>query len=197
MSLPKLKSLFISRRLAHLQTASDIDPRWKSSQPQQSSKASLGLRPTHGEMLGRATVIFAGAAIGTGALMCRRGTTSSFSAVAGSSITRGGLMSSLHCCLWNHHSHWRRYEDTSVHSAEVADVGIVGGGIVGLATARELKLRHPGLRIVLFEKVGLLPLTAYEWGHLMFLFTTLVLFSSGWISRNRSLRATKQGTTLV
>ena len=33
------------------------------------------------------------------------------------------------------------------------DVGIVGGGIVGLATARELKLRHPHLSVVVFEKV--------------------------------------------
>lgn len=33
------------------------------------------------------------------------------------------------------------------------DVGVVGGGIVGLATARELKLRFPHLRVVVFEKV--------------------------------------------
>ena len=32
------------------------------------------------------------------------------------------------------------------------DVAIVGGGIVGLATSRELKLRHPNLSIVVVEK---------------------------------------------
>lgn len=32
------------------------------------------------------------------------------------------------------------------------DVAIVGGGIVGLATARELILRHPSLSFVLLEK---------------------------------------------
>lgn len=32
------------------------------------------------------------------------------------------------------------------------DVAVVGGGIVGLATARELILRHPGLSFVLLEK---------------------------------------------
>lgn len=32
------------------------------------------------------------------------------------------------------------------------DVAVVGGGIVGLATARELILRHPALSFVLLEK---------------------------------------------
>jgi glycine/D-amino acid oxidase-like deaminating enzyme len=32
------------------------------------------------------------------------------------------------------------------------DIGIVGGGIIGLATARELLTRNPGLKIVVFEK---------------------------------------------
>jgi FAD dependent oxidoreductase len=32
------------------------------------------------------------------------------------------------------------------------DVGIVGGGIVGAATARELLLRHPKLKVAIFEK---------------------------------------------
>jgi L-2-hydroxyglutarate oxidase LhgO len=32
------------------------------------------------------------------------------------------------------------------------DIAIIGGGIVGLATARELALRHPSLRIALLEK---------------------------------------------
>jgi (S)-2-hydroxyglutarate dehydrogenase len=33
-----------------------------------------------------------------------------------------------------------------------ADVGIVGGGIVGLAMAHAVLARHPGLRVVVFEK---------------------------------------------
>lgn len=32
------------------------------------------------------------------------------------------------------------------------DVAVVGGGIVGLATARELILRHPSLSFILLEK---------------------------------------------
>jgi 2-hydroxyglutarate dehydrogenase len=32
------------------------------------------------------------------------------------------------------------------------DLAIVGGGIVGLATARELMLRYPGMKLVLLEK---------------------------------------------
>jgi L-2-hydroxyglutarate oxidase LhgO len=32
------------------------------------------------------------------------------------------------------------------------DIGIVGGGIIGLATARELLLRNPALKIAVFEK---------------------------------------------
>ena len=32
------------------------------------------------------------------------------------------------------------------------DLAIVGGGIIGLATARELTLRHPGMKLVLLEK---------------------------------------------
>ncbi|KAB5582212.1 hypothetical protein PHYPO_G00184540 [Pangasianodon hypophthalmus] len=35
---------------------------------------------------------------------------------------------------------------------DVCDVAVVGGGIVGLATARELTLRHPNLTFTLLEK---------------------------------------------
>jgi 2-hydroxyglutarate dehydrogenase len=34
---------------------------------------------------------------------------------------------------------------------EKCDVAVIGGGIVGLATARELLLRHPGLKLVVLE----------------------------------------------
>ena len=34
----------------------------------------------------------------------------------------------------------------------VCDVAVVGGGIVGLASARELLLRHPDLTFTLLEK---------------------------------------------
>lgn len=32
------------------------------------------------------------------------------------------------------------------------DVGIIGGGIVGIATARELLMRHRNLKVAVFEK---------------------------------------------
>lgn len=43
------------------------------------------------------------------------------------------------------------------------DVAVVGGGIVGLATARELILRHPSLRFVLVEKEK--ELSVHQSGH--------------------------------
>ena len=42
-------------------------------------------------------------------------------------------------------------------------IGIVGGGIVGLAIARELSRRRPGVRIVVFEKED--RLAAHQTGH--------------------------------
>lgn len=38
------------------------------------------------------------------------------------------------------------------HKATTYDLAMIGAGIVGLATARELRRRHPGLRIVVLEK---------------------------------------------
>ena len=35
-----------------------------------------------------------------------------------------------------------------------ADVVIVGAGVIGLATARELALRHEGLRIAVLERIA-------------------------------------------
>lgn len=37
-------------------------------------------------------------------------------------------------------------------SAAPYDLVVVGGGIVGMATAREVALRHPGMRIAVVEK---------------------------------------------
>ena len=34
----------------------------------------------------------------------------------------------------------------------IYDIAVVGGGIVGLATVRELKLRHPDLKVANVEK---------------------------------------------
>lgn len=42
-------------------------------------------------------------------------------------------------------------------------IGVVGGGIVGLAVARELTLRHPGTRVVVLEKED--RLAAHQTGH--------------------------------
>ena len=42
-------------------------------------------------------------------------------------------------------------------------IGIVGGGIVGLAIGRELAIRHPGARIVVFEKEN--QLARHQTGH--------------------------------
>src|SRR5438128_4573526 len=44
-----------------------------------------------------------------------------------------------------------------------ADVTIVGGGIVGLATAYQLTERFPHLRVVILEKEG--ELAAHQTGH--------------------------------
>ncbi|XP_061897203.1 L-2-hydroxyglutarate dehydrogenase, mitochondrial [Entelurus aequoreus] len=49
-----------------------------------------------------------------------------------------------------------------VHSASY-DVALVGGGIVGLATARELILRHPALSFILLEKEK--ELSVHQSGH--------------------------------
>jgi L-2-hydroxyglutarate oxidase LhgO len=42
-------------------------------------------------------------------------------------------------------------------------IGVVGGGILGLAVARELSLRHPGTRVVVLEKED--RLGAHQTGH--------------------------------
>lgn len=41
-------------------------------------------------------------------------------------------------------------DSTSIKSCY--DIAIVGGGIVGVATARELSLRHPELKLIILEK---------------------------------------------
>ncbi|MCL4287388.1 MAG: L-2-hydroxyglutarate oxidase [Thermoleophilia bacterium] len=44
-----------------------------------------------------------------------------------------------------------------------ADICVVGAGIVGVATARELQLRHPGARVVVLEREA--GLAAHQSGH--------------------------------
>lgn len=48
-------------------------------------------------------------------------------------------------------------------SSKDYDVVIVGGGIVGAATAREMKLRHPGLKMAIVEKEH--DLACHQSGH--------------------------------
>jgi L-2-hydroxyglutarate oxidase LhgO len=45
----------------------------------------------------------------------------------------------------------------------VADIAVVGAGIIGLASARELLLRHPGLRVCVIDKEE--RLAAHQTGH--------------------------------
>ncbi len=50
----------------------------------------------------------------------------------------------------------------SVTSSTSYDVGIVGGGIVGVATARELLIRNPLLKVAIFEKEPKLGKTTFK-----------------------------------
>ena len=51
---------------------------------------------------------------------------------------------------------WCRSTAVQQEENNFYDLAIVGGGIVGLATARELVLRHPEMKLVLLEKESLL-----------------------------------------
>jgi L-2-hydroxyglutarate oxidase len=52
---------------------------------------------------------------------------------------------------------------THPKGSDVYDVAVVGAGILGLATARELLLRHPSLRLVIFDKEN--HVAAHQTGH--------------------------------
>ena len=54
-------------------------------------------------------------------------------------------------------------DELSRPSYQRYDVAIVGGGLVGLASARELLSRHPGLRVVVLEKEA--ALASHQSGH--------------------------------
>src|SRR5437763_12818011 len=49
------------------------------------------------------------------------------------------------------------------HSSVTRSIGVIGGGIVGLATARELLRRHPDLSVTLLEKEA--ALASHQTGH--------------------------------
>ncbi|KAH3844788.1 L-2-hydroxyglutarate dehydrogenase, mitochondrial-like isoform X1 [Dreissena polymorpha] len=57
----------------------------------------------------------------------------------------------------------RLYSSTEDDKSKEYDIVIVGGGIVGMATARELILRHPGLKFAVVEKEH--KLAAHQSGH--------------------------------
>jgi (S)-2-hydroxyglutarate dehydrogenase len=52
---------------------------------------------------------------------------------------------------------------TSTFSSDNLDVVIVGGGILGLATARELLIRHPGFKVLILEKEA--DISTHQTGH--------------------------------
>eukprot|EP01137_Pigoraptor_chileana_P004586 Opistho-2@46424 len=57
----------------------------------------------------------------------------------------------------------RRHATTSSNSHYKYDLAVVGGGIVGLATAREVLLRYPNLRVAVLEKED--KLAQHQSGH--------------------------------
>ena len=67
------------------------------------------------------------------------------------------------------------------------DVAVVGGGIVGLAAALELQLRHPSLSMVLLEKEG--ELATHQTGHNSGVIHSGVYYTPGTLGK-LALRAT-------
>ncbi|XP_014599044.1 PREDICTED: L-2-hydroxyglutarate dehydrogenase, mitochondrial [Polistes canadensis] len=57
----------------------------------------------------------------------------------------------------------RRYASTSRDTCNIYDLVVVGGGIVGCATAREMLMRHPNLKIAIVEKEN--ALAKHQTGH--------------------------------
>lgn len=57
----------------------------------------------------------------------------------------------------------RRYGSSSTDTCGVYDLVIVGGGIVGCATAREMMIRHPNLKMAIVEKEN--ALAKHQTGH--------------------------------
>ena len=67
-------------------------------------------------------------------------------------LTRSALLVSPRSCC--------QHSARGVHY----DLGVVGGGIVGLATAQEISWRHPHLKVVVLEKEQ--ELATHQTGHL-------------------------------
>ncbi|XP_043677904.1 L-2-hydroxyglutarate dehydrogenase, mitochondrial isoform X1 [Vespula pensylvanica] len=66
------------------------------------------------------------------------------------------ISSNLNCLI-------RRYTSSSSDVCNVYDLVVVGGGIVGCATAREMLIRHPNLKIAIVEKEN--ALAKHQTGH--------------------------------
>uniref|UniRef100_A0A1B6C7V0 L-2-hydroxyglutarate dehydrogenase, mitochondrial n=1 Tax=Clastoptera arizonana TaxID=38151 RepID=A0A1B6C7V0_9HEMI len=62
-----------------------------------------------------------------------------------------------------HFKHTLRHLSTHNVNEPTYDLVVVGGGIVGLATARELKIRHPNMTIAVLEKEPIL--ASHQTGH--------------------------------
>lgn len=53
--------------------------------------------------------------------------------------------------------------ERAAEAVERADIAVIGAGILGLATARQLLLRHPGVRVVVLDKED--HVAAHQTGH--------------------------------
>jgi 2-hydroxyglutarate dehydrogenase len=57
----------------------------------------------------------------------------------------------------------RKFNTSAINASKNFDLVVVGGGIVGVASAREIALRHPHLKIAIVEKES--KLAFHQSGH--------------------------------